>query len=202
MQAALRKNAAMSLLPLPPSATWLHQEARTGFEVVYFTDPGEGHHIDGLTTAHEDDHAWMVAYEIDVAGDWRTRAAHITHRTVRGTRSIDLELDEGRWRVNGVPVARLDGCLDLDLESSAMTNAFPVHRMALEVGQSSAAPAAYVRALDLSVERLEQTYTRLPDENGREVYDYESPGFDFSCRLVFDGSGLVVTYPGIAVRIS
>jgi uncharacterized protein len=202
MQVALRKNAAMSFMPPPPSATWLHQEARTGFEVVYFTDPGEGHHIEGLTTADEDDHAWMVAYEIDVAADWRTRGARITSRTVRGTKSTDLELDEGRWRVDGVPVPKLDGCLDVDLESSAMTNAFPVHRMALEVGQSSSAPAAYVRALDLSVERLEQTYTRLPDEDGREVYDYESPGFHFSCRLVFDGSGLLVSYPGIAVRVS
>jgi uncharacterized protein len=202
MQATLRKNAAMSLLPPPSSATWLHRDARTGFEVVYFSDPDNGHHIEGITTADEDDHAWIVAYEIDVAADWRTRGAGITTRTVDGTRSTDLELDEGRWRVDGVPVPKLDGCLDVDLESSAMTNAFPVHRMSLDVGQSSAAPAAYVRALDLSVERLEQTYTRLPDEDGREVYDYESPGHDFSCRLVFDGSGLVLDYPGIAVRTS
>jgi uncharacterized protein len=202
MQAALRKNAAMSLLPLPSSATWLHQEARKGFEVVYFTDTGDGHHIEGFTTADEDDHAWMVAYEIDVADDWRTRRALVTNRTVDGTRSTDLELDEGRWRVDGIPVPLLDGCLDVDLESSAMTNAFPMRRMALAVGETSSAPAAYVRALDLSVERLEQTYTRMSDEDGRQQYDYESPGFDFSCRLTYDESGLVLDYPGIAVRTS
>jgi hypothetical protein len=100
------------------------------------------------------------------------------------------------------PHSKLDGCLDVDLEASAMTNAFPAHRLGLEVGERLSAPAAYVRALDLSIERLEQTYERLPDEEGREVYDYESPAFDFRCQLTYDESGLVVSYPGIAVRSS
>ena len=35
-----------------------------------------------------------------------------------------------------------------------------------------------------------------------EVYDYESPAFDFRCQLTYDESGLVLSYPGIAVRTS
>jgi hypothetical protein len=46
----------------------------------------------------------------------------------------------------------------------AMTNALPVHRMALPIGARAAAPAAYVRAADSSVERLEQEYLRTSDE--------------------------------------
>lgn len=193
----------MSFAPPPPSAAWLHEGARTGFEVVYFTPLHDGLHVEGWTTAVEDGHAWLVADEIDVGDDWVTRSAKITSRTVDGTRSTVLEADEhGRWRVDGIPVPQLDGCLDVDLESSAMTNSFPVHRLDLGVGEKSATPAAYVRALDLSVGRLEQTYERRPDEGGRQVYDYESPAFDFSCRMYYDESGLVVSYPGIAVRTS
>jgi hypothetical protein len=40
----------------------------------------------------------------------------------------------------------LDGCLDADLESSAMTNAMPVRRLGLAVAARAAAPAAYFRA--------------------------------------------------------
>jgi hypothetical protein len=90
--------------------------------------------------------------------------------------------------------------LDVDLESSAMTNALPVHRIALGVGQQAAAPAAYVRSLALTVERLEQIYGRVADEDGRQWYDYSVPVFDFACRLAYDESGLVLDYPGIAVR--
>ena len=193
----------MSFDPPPRSASWLHQEARSGFEVVYFHPLDDGHRIEGLTTAVEDRHTWLVAYEIDIGADWITRHASVTNRTVDGSKTIVLDADEpGRWRVGGVPAPHLNGCLDVDLESSAMTNAFPVHRLDLGVREASDAPAVYVRALDLSIERLEQTYERLPDMEGRQQYDYESPAFDFACQLSYDESGLVVSYPGIAVRSS
>ena len=48
--------------------------------------------------------------------------------------------------------------------------------------------AAYVRAVDLGVERLEQTYLRLDDRR----YHYASPRFGFECELVYDDSGLVL----------
>jgi hypothetical protein len=56
-----------------------------------------------------------------------------------------------------------------------------------------------VRFSTLAVERLEQRYTRLPDDDaGRTRFDYWSP--DLQCELVYDESGLVLDYPGIATR--
>jgi hypothetical protein len=201
MHALLRENAAVPFVPPPRTATWLHQGARTGFEVVHFTPADGGHHIVGCTTAEEDGQAWAVWYEIEVSSRWETQRARISHRTATGARDVLLEKgNDGRWLVDGVPSPALDACCDVDLESSAMTNAIPVHRLDLAVGEQSAAPAVYVRAVDLSIERLEQCYERLPDEDEKQVYDYLSPAFDFAARLVFDPSGLAVTYPGIAVR--
>jgi uncharacterized protein len=115
---------------------------------------------------------------------------------------VRLEGDgSGGWRVDGKPARELDGCLDVDLEASAFTNALPVHRLRLDVGQAAEAPAAYVRAVDLRVLRLEQRYARLEDEGGHSRYDYVSPDHDFTCVLVYDEFGLVVDYPGIAVRV-
>jgi hypothetical protein len=39
-----------------------------------------------------------------------------------------------------------------------------------------------------------------PDEADRQRADYAAPVFDFACRLLYDESGLVLDYPGIAVR--
>jgi uncharacterized protein len=50
------------------------------------------------------------------------------------------------------------------------------------------------------VERLEQTYHRAPDEAAGQCYDYAAPAFGFACRIAYDQSGLVLSYPGIAVR--
>ena len=50
------------------------------------------------------------------------------------------------------------------------------------------------------MERLEQRYLRLDDDGDHRRYHYTSPAFDFECELVYDASGLVLDYPGIAVR--
>jgi hypothetical protein len=114
---------------------------------------------------------------------------------------VVLESDgAGHWQIDGEPAPQLDGCLDVDLESSALTNAFPVHRLGLAIGEEADAPAAYVRAADLRVERLEQHYERLDDDGSRQRYHYSAPQFEFACELVYDEFGLVLAYPGIAVR--
>lgn len=191
----------MSFSALPAAAAWRHHEARLGFEVAHFQSAGQGYHINGCTTAVEDGQSWVVSYAIRLDETWTTRSARIAGRSASGIRHARLETDgRGRWRVDGEAAPHLDGCLDVDLESSAMTNALPVHRMGLRVGARASAPAAYVRALDLRVERLDQDYARTADEGRHQRYDYAAPVFDFACRLVYDESGLVLDYPGIAIR--
>ena len=191
----------MSFAPVPVTAAWQHRVARSGFEVVYFDSRGDGCRIEGWTTAVEDGATWAVEYAIDVDAAWVTRSAAIRGRPAAGLCSALLEADgNGHWLVDGKPARRLDGCLDVDLEASALTNALPVRRLVLPVAAGAAAPAAYVRAVGLAVERLEQTYTRTTDDAARQRYDYAAPAFDFEARLVYDESGLALDYPGIAVR--
>ncbi|WP_199431285.1 putative glycolipid-binding domain-containing protein [Qaidamihabitans albus] len=188
----------MPFAELPERAAWTHQSARSGFEVVFFRPIDTGYLLEGSTTAVEDGQAWIVDYRIALDAAWATRRARVTGRWSGGSGSTLLETDgPGHWRVDGEPAAHLDGCLDVDLESSAVTNALPVHRFGLHVGMEGSAPAAYVRALDLSVERLEQEYRRIDDEGPYQHFDYRAPAFDFACRLVYDESGLVVTYPAL-----
>jgi uncharacterized protein len=191
----------MSFRAPPPSAAWSHQDARSGFEVVYLQPLDGGHLLTGVTTAVEDGRPWIVDYEIHVDAGWHTRSARVTGRFDTGSSTRLLEADgEGRWSVDHEPAPHLDGCLDVDLESSALTNALPVHRLSLSTRSSAQAPAAYVRLPDLTVARLEQQYTRVSDQDERQRYDYIAPAFGFSCRLVYDAAGLVLAYPGIAMR--
>jgi hypothetical protein len=185
----------------PAAACWRHRGARSGFEVAYFQAAAGGWSIDGTTTAVEDGQTWIVTYSIRLDASWLTREAHMATRTAAGSGQTRLLSDgAGHWHVDGRPAAHLDGCLDIDLESSALTNTLPVHRLALATGAHAGTPAAYVRALDLRTERLEQDYTRLPDESGQQRYRYSAPAFGFTCTLGYDESGLVLDYPGIAVR--
>jgi hypothetical protein len=191
----------VAFLPPPDTACWQHVKARSGFEVAYFRKAEDGWAVEGTTAALEEARTWVVTYSIRLDAGWVTRNARIMARTVSGSRETFLQSDgTGRWLVNGVLAPHLDGCLDVDLESSAMTNTLPVHRLSLPEGELADAPAAYVRALDLGVDRLEQTYRRIADQAARQRYDYTAPAFGFTSRLVYDESGLVLDYPGIARR--
>lgn len=190
------KASAMGFSALPATAAWRHQGLRDGFEVVCFSPLDDGWRFEGCTTAVEDGQTWIVDYVLTIDANWVTRRAQVRGRAEGRSETRVLEADgEGRWTVDGAHAPELDGCLDVDLESSAVTNTLPVHRLALPDGATAEAPAAYVRALDLDVLPLAQTYRA--DGLG---YDYRAPAFDFETRLSYDESGLVLDYPGIAVR--
>jgi hypothetical protein len=190
------------LIDLPRFAAWRHCESRSGFEVVFLSGPPD-RRLEGDTAAVEAGDAWAVHYIVELDDGWMTKSARVTGRSPVGRHAVKLETDgRGRWRIDGRPAAHLDGCLDVDLESSCLTNALPVHRLALDVGQGAEAPAAYVRAPDLRVERLEQRYTRLEDLDGAQRYHYEAPSFEFECDLTYDRAGLVLAYPGIGRRVA
>jgi len=124
----------MSFAPLPVTAAWQHRGLRSGFEVVYFSAAGDRCRMEGWTTAVEDGATWVVEYAIEVDAAGATRSAVIRGRSAAGSCTARLEADgNGRWLVDGQPAPGLDGCLDVDLESSALTNALPVRRMGLPV---------------------------------------------------------------------
>jgi hypothetical protein len=164
-----------------------HLDVRDGFEVAWFEPP----RLRGGSTFVEDGAGHHIAYDITLAPDGSTASA-----TIRSLeRTVTLERSGGVWTVDGVERPDLADCPDVDLESSAVTNALPVARLALAVGQSGDALAAWVRA-DLGVERLEQSYTRLDERR----YDYVSRHDGFRARLEYGSDGLILDYPGIAAR--
>jgi hypothetical protein len=145
----------------------------------------------------------VIHYAIDFDDDWLTTSARVSARSTTGQHEVELETDgRGRWRIDGEAAPYLDGCRDVDLEASCLTNALPVRRLGLELGQAADAPAAYVRVTDLSVERLEQQYIRLEDAAGAQRYHYHAPAFEFECELTYDQAGLVLAYPGIGERVA
>ena len=201
--------AATSFFPLPPIGAWQLSGAHEGFEVARFAagaasatgaTGAAGAMLRGTSVGVEGGGPWSFTYVIEVDPAWRVRRAAI--ESGDGGR-LEIEADgAGAWRVNGARRPELDGCFDLDLEGSAVTNTLPVHRLAIGLGERAEAPAAYVRTHGLSIERLEQSYRRLPSGADHLVFEYEAPRFEYRAELRFALDGLVVDYPGIARRVA
>jgi uncharacterized protein len=179
------------------AAAWRHLGLRDGFEVVFLEPARGGHLLEGHVAAVEEGCAWGLRYQLRVDDRWATRTAVVVSIAAAGSIAVRIEGDgQGRWRVDDRPAPELDGCLDVDLEASACTNCLPVRRLALEPGEEAKVAAVYVRAADLGIERLEQTYRRLEGHR----YEYASSRFGYRNELLFDEDGLVVDYPDLAAR--
>jgi uncharacterized protein len=180
--------------PLPSFAAWRLHGAHDGFEVARFTAGPNGTVLGGTSIGVEDGVPWDVRYRIDVDAGWRVRSAEI-HTPDRG---IVVQRTDHGWLVDGAARPDLDDAGDLDLEGSLVTNTLPLHRLTLYTGVLTPAPAAYVRASNLQVELLEQTYRRL-DRPGIHL-EYSSPRFGYREVLRFAPDGLIEEYPGIGTR--
>ena len=114
---------SMSFGEFPASAAWRHHDAREGFEVVFVRVDRSGYRLNGHTAAIEGGQPWVVQYAISLDDGWSTRTARVLSSSLTGDHEVALEADgSGQWQVNGCAAPELDGCLDVDLESSACTN--------------------------------------------------------------------------------
>jgi uncharacterized protein len=179
---------------------------------------GEGHSIGLLRSAEQGwvvygsevlaDEGELVAchFRIALALDWSTRDVHVEALSAHGERRVDLRVDERRrWWRDGYRAVDLDGCIDVDVAATPLTNTFPIRRLAgLEPPQSATSVVAWVDVPSLRVRPVEQTYTRLDDVSGdplvEAAWEYSDP-LHGSFRLTVDAVGLVVTYERFAERV-
>ena len=191
----------MKLNDLPRLATWQHIGVRAGYEVLFADTMARGYRLRGSTTALEGRSAWSVGYRISLDPRWHTRQVAAVASTIAGERRVSIRrLPDDQWAVDGLLRPDLNGCLDVDFESSSVTNTVPVHRLEFVPGEPVEAPAAFVRADDLRVHRIQQRYTLTSAGPDGVRFGYESTTFDVACELTFDAAGLILDYPGIALR--
>jgi hypothetical protein len=150
---------------------------------------------DGSTVAVVDGHPVRLTYRISVAADGTTRALDVGD-TVGGA-SLSLRGDgNGRWSsADGAARPDLDGCIDVDISTTPLTNTLPIRRLALAVGDGAEIKAAYVDVPSLSVRPAEQRYSRLDDS----TYRYSSGSFVADVSV--DSDGVVTAYHGLWSRL-
>ncbi len=130
----------------------------------------------------------VLTYAIETDLEWRTRNVAV-EETLRGKRSLEIEVRGSRWFVEGKEDRRFRGCLDVDLQASPVTNTLPIRRASPRVGSRVELTACWVRFPSLEVAPLRQSYERL----GRRTYRYRSAS-GFTSEVEVDAFGLVRRY--------
>jgi len=147
------------------------------------------------------DEPLSCTFAVVVGTDWVTRHVEVSAVSAAGETRRVLDAVDGRWTVDGAARPDLDGCVDVDIAATPLTNTFPICRLAhLEVGEQATSGVAWVDVPALGVTCVQQTYERLDDEDGLAPWRYSDP-LHGAFVLSVDTDGLVVDYEGFARRI-
>jgi uncharacterized protein len=143
----------------------------------------------GVAVVPRDDQPCHIEYSI-LLDHWHTRRVAARIDTAGTRRDIAVIVDaHGGWSLGTKPAPHLDGCTDIDLGWSPITNTIPIRRLGVEVGASATIQAAWIRFPNLEVVASEQEYTRLAADRWR----YRSGEHDYELRTDAD-TGLVLQY--------
>jgi len=146
----------------------------------------------GVTEFQSDAAPCRLAYRVVCDSTWRTISGRVTGSLGTDSILVEIEVQAARWRLNGLDVPAVAGCIDLDLNFSPSTNLLPIRRLGLAVGSESSVRAAWLRFPSFELQPLDQIYRRTSDS----TYRYESAGGKFVADLRVNPIGFVTEYPG------
>ncbi len=155
-----------------------------------------------------------VRYQLQCDSGWRFTDLTISVTDAAGDRRLVLAARDGRWQANGQPRPDLDGCTDIDLSCTPLTNTLPIRRLDWSAPRQHDLRVAYVSVPGLGVRKAEQRYTLLTPP-GRQVTgqrDQAAPVWadtvfcyqsgTYRADLPVDSDGLVIDYPGGWQRVA
>ncbi|MCG7392193.1 putative glycolipid-binding domain-containing protein [Microvirga sp. ACRRW] len=168
-----------------------------GLEQVDIRPADGGLAISGVVIGKEEEAKFGLHYRLRVDSSWRTRSVHL--QTTAG-HVLDLESNgQGAWIENGKPRPELQGCIDVDIQATPLTNTLPIRRLEWQAGQSTDIRLCYIAMPDLSVSARDQRYTAI--EPG-SLYRFESLESGFTADLPVDEDGFVRDYPELFRRLA
>jgi uncharacterized protein len=145
---------------------------------------------------------WSTRFSVVVDTRWQTRSCFVEVLGGDGLDRVTLTADAlGHWTLDGRDWDELEGCLDVDVSISPLTNTLVVRRLGLEVGEERSIDVAWLDVPSLAVARVTQTYRREPDGPHGLQYVYADPTYG-SFAFGTDPFGVVREYQGLFARVA
>jgi hypothetical protein len=172
-------------------------EGGTGLERLFIENGSNGIKAEGLVIGDRGSQNYGLRYTVCCDTNWVVREVSLD---VQGGGNLRLFSDgNGNWENGeGVALAELAGCIDVDISATPFTNTLPIRRLKLSEGQREAIRVVYIPVPSLVPAAAEQAYTCLVQN---ERYRYEGIFRNFETDLEVDPEGIVLDYPSLFTRV-
>ena len=116
-----------------------------GHEAVRVYEGEDGWYLDGAAIFSFDGKPCRLEYLIECDSDWITSFATVDGFVGEEVVAIEIEAEDGVWYLNGDEIRDVEGCTDIDLNFSPVTNLLPIKRSDLAIGSEASVRAAWLR---------------------------------------------------------
>lgn len=179
------------------SSIWSNAGKGPGLEHLVLRDQT----ADSVVLAIGDDgQPFRLTYRLVWDSAFRLREAHLVSFISGERRTLELRADgQGSWwQADGAALPTLEGCIDIDIWPTPLTNSLPIWRSSMAVAERREFRMAWISAPEMTVASKPQAYTCL--DSHRFLFEsLDDSGF--SATLVIDDEALVVDYPGLFRRV-
>lgn len=176
---------------------WQHKES-SGWEHVRVIADHPGWTVfDSILVREHDGQVLRGGYTLVTDKQWQTLEVRLMIESAPGSmEGIHLLTEgDGRWTdANENHMPELDGCLDVDIQWSPLSNTLPINRIPLQEGEEAEVQVAYISLPELRVYPARQRYQRLNDDTVRFTTE------QFQRDILVDTEGYVTEYPGLFTR--
>lgn len=137
---------------------------------------------------------FKVDYRLSLDHSWRTFNVDVVIQSDNTFFSRQYTGNgRGHWYLNNVPVPELEGCIDVDIVFTPLTNTLPIRRLNLQTGQREQIRVVYVDVPAQEIRPDVQYYTCLAPDR----YLFENADGSFTAEIETDNEGWVKYYPGL-----
>ncbi|MBB6174647.1 hypothetical protein HNR23_004707 [Nocardiopsis mwathae] len=182
-------------------AVWSRLDVSEGLGLGALIAEPDGFRLEATEVVVDRGTRYSCRFTVRADLGWVTRAVRVEILSGDGVRTLALESKGTHWLRDGAPAPELEGCVDVDVASTPLTNTLPIRRLGLRPGESRDIAVAWIDIPDLRVRRVTQRYTRHQSAEGRGRYVYRAPDHG-SYELTVDRDGLIVDYEGFAARVT
>ncbi len=152
-----------------------------------------GWRLEGTAVFRHENSPARLTYHVVCDRAWHAQQGHV--QGWLGAEAVESHIartSAGVWALNGVVVAAVGSCINLDFGFTPATNLPQLRRLALEVAQAADAPAVWLDVPAGALTRLPQRYERRTEA----TYWYESPSVPYAALLEIAPTGFIRQYPG------
>lgn len=166
-------------------------------EKCVLIDKGETIHSKGELVGNKNNQVYGAEYQVVVDQKWETRFFDISCKVGHKNYAIHGYKLNNQWIIDEQEHPELHDCLDIDISVTPFTNALPINRLRLEIGESKELAVLYINPIEERFSRVVQRYERL----SATTYHYKNLWSDFESTIEVDSEGLVTTYPKLFNRL-